>query len=225
MYTLGDKTFTVGDAVVRLKVSRGKNLRLRIDGRTAEVTAYYPRGYPIKKAEIFVISRREWIEGARKKVLERIAAATPPEGCVRLFGEDVFVEKIEGNRSFFSGGTIFLAAKDDEKTALDKFLRKVLSDYLAESVAEYSEKTGLKPAVWRIRKMRGRWGSCNHATGSITFNAYLVRFKRECIDYIVLHELAHLKYPNHQKEFKEYISAFMPDWKIRKKLLNGGGII
>ena len=225
MKTLEDKLMNVGDYVVRLRASGGKNLRLKVDGRTADVTAYYPAWYPIDKAESYVLSRREWIDSSRQKVLSRIALATPPDGYVRFFGEDVRAENAEGNRSFFSDGTIFIPTNGNREASLDRFLRRALAEYLEESVARYSNATGLYPARWRIRKMRGIWGNCNHATGTVTFNAHLVRFKRECIDYIVLHELAHLKYPDHQKQFKEYISAFMPDWKIRKKILNGGGIL
>ena len=54
----------------------------------------------------------------------------------------------------------------------------------------------------------------------ITFNQYLIKAKPACIDYVVLHELVHFIYPNHSKQFYDFLSIYMPDWKMRKKVLD-----
>lgn len=71
----------------------------------------------------------------------------------------------------------------------------------------------------QIRRMTSRWGSCIPVKGKITLNSRLVEAPIQAIDYVVLHELAHMKYPHHQKSFYEFIAQFMPDWKVRREML------
>lgn len=71
----------------------------------------------------------------------------------------------------------------------------------------------------RIREMKTRWGSCNPLKGYINLNSELVKKPTVCIEYVVFHELAHLLYPNHSKQFYNYLSLYMPDWDKRKILL------
>ncbi len=71
----------------------------------------------------------------------------------------------------------------------------------------------------KIRQMKTRWGSCNPHKSYINLNIELIKKPRICIDYVVFHELVHLIWPNHSKEFYNYLSLYMSDWKERKILL------
>jgi predicted metal-dependent hydrolase len=71
-----------------------------------------------------------------------------------------------------------------------------------------------------IRVMRSRWGSCNARHKKICLNLRLVKASSECIDYVVMHELAHLIHANHSEAYYLLLSILMPDWKARKKKLN-----
>ena len=68
--------------------------------------------------------------------------------------------------------------------------------------------------------MTTRWGTCNSKVKRIWINLQMVEKPLECLEYIILHELIHLKISNHGKDFIEMMNQFMPDWKDRKKLLN-----
>ncbi|MCC2624929.1 MAG: hypothetical protein K0R14_802 [Burkholderiales bacterium] len=70
-----------------------------------------------------------------------------------------------------------------------------------------------------IRQMKTRWGSCNPQKGYINLNLELIKKPVPAIEYIILHELAHLTHYNHDHKFYDYVSSYMPDWKARKKLL------
>lgn len=71
----------------------------------------------------------------------------------------------------------------------------------------------------QFRKMKRRWGSCS-SKGSITLNTELVKKDLPLIDYVIVHEICHLKIPAHNKAFYSLVASILPDWKKRKKLLN-----
>ncbi len=76
-----------------------------------------------------------------------------------------------------------------------------------------------KPAI-QVRKMKTLWGSCSRKHGKINLNYYLYKASPPCIDYVVLHELTHFLYPKHNKDFYEFLTVHMPDWKERKRILD-----
>ena len=79
---------------------------------------------------------------------------------------------------------------------------------------------GVKKPKLRVRTMKSCWGSCMVNKGIITLNRKLLMKPRECIEYVVIHELCHFIHPNHSKEFYGFMEQFMPDWKERKARLN-----
>ncbi len=79
---------------------------------------------------------------------------------------------------------------------------------------------GVKKPKLRVRTMRSCWGSCLVNKGIITLNRKLLMKPRECIEYVVVHELCHFIHPNHSKQFYGFMELFMPDWKERKARLN-----
>lgn len=70
-----------------------------------------------------------------------------------------------------------------------------------------------------VRAMTTRFGSCSVNRGRITLSSVLLTVPKTCAEYVVLHELTHFLYPNHSRQFYEYISRYMPDWKERDRLL------
>ena len=101
--------------------------------------------------------------------------------------------------------------------------RKESLIFLENRIKEYYpiiRKYGKPLPKIQLRKMKTLWGSCSVNRGIITFNQYLIKAKPACIDYVVLHELVHFIYPNHSKQFYDFLSIYMPDWRARKKVLD-----
>lgn len=73
----------------------------------------------------------------------------------------------------------------------------------------------------RLRNMKSRWGSCVVAKGAITFNARLIFTTKECLEYVICHELCHFLHPNHGNGFHALLQAVLPDAALRRKKLNG----
>jgi len=77
---------------------------------------------------------------------------------------------------------------------------------------------GVKPTNISFRKAKRRWGSCSH-TNELSFNLSLAQLPLECITYIVIHELSHIKHKHHQKAFWNCVHEFMPEYKSCEKIL------
>jgi predicted metal-dependent hydrolase len=81
--------------------------------------------------------------------------------------------------------------------------------YLADKIDHFSQKMGLNYSKLKFRKMKRRWGSCS-SVGVITLNTYLYNAPEFQIDYVVVHELAHLVYMDHSKEFHSLVASHIP---------------
>jgi predicted metal-dependent hydrolase len=89
--------------------------------------------------------------------------------------------------------------------------------YFEQCVEQTSHFFSLAPRL-TIRTMPKRWGSCS-ASGSIALNPELIKVRSDCIRYVVFHELAHLRHPNHSRRFTRLLEALCPDWrKLKEKL-------
>lgn len=90
---------------------------------------------------------------------------------------------------------------------------------ITKLLPKWESITGLKCSAWQIRKMKTRWGSCNVQTRKIWFNLYLAKTNTRCLEYIILHELLHVRIPNHGADFKANMDYYMPSWReVREEL-------
>ena len=96
----------------------------------------------------------------------------------------------------------------------------IISDRLVDKYLLALKKYHLKKPKITIRTMTSRWGSCTPAKCKITINKNLIYPPQKCLEYIVLHELAHLIEANHSERFYAIIAEIMPNWKERRKILN-----
>lgn len=91
-------------------------------------------------------------------------------------------------------------------------------DVIPKRVEYYSKIMNLSPTGIKITKAKKRFGSCN-GKNSLCFSCFLMKYPMEAVDYVVVHELAHIKHHNHSKDFYNLINHYMPDYKQREKLL------
>ncbi len=113
-----------------------------------------------------------------------------------------------------------LIKKKNRKTFTDEEIaemRKRAKTIIPEKVRYYAEIMGVVPKSVKINSAEKRYGSCS-GENNINFSLYLMDKDEKFIDYVVIHELAHIKHHNHSKDFYEFVSRFMPDYKeISKK--------
>ncbi|HOU03554.1 MAG TPA: SprT family zinc-dependent metalloprotease [Bacteroidales bacterium] len=95
--------------------------------------------------------------------------------------------------------------------------REIIPGRIIEIINKYDEYAFVPTAI-RIRKMKSRWGSCN-SKGRVTINSELVKVNAALIDYVIIHELCHLKFHNHGSEFYRMLQSLVPDYKALRKEL------
>ena len=100
---------------------------------------------------------------------------------------------------------------------LDEFYRKKAKEIIPNIVEKYSHIMNLYPTSIKFRKNKNTWGSCNYRNG-LNFNILLMKFPQEIIEYVVIHELAHIKHKNHSKRFWNCVEEYCVDYKQRIKL-------
>ncbi len=123
---------------------------------------------------------------------------------------------------------IYLKKDSDERfvSLIHSFWRKQAKEIFQRELDNIYHKVfrkyGIEKPSFSIRKMKTLWGSCTQSKNKITLNEYLLKADLLCIQYVILHELTHLMYTYHNKDFYTFITIHMPDWKSRKKRLDKG---
>lgn len=98
------------------------------------------------------------------------------------------------------------------KLALERFFNQRAKEVIIPKVEQWSKVTNLKYTTLKFRKMKRRWGSCTH-DNQITLNSAAIQLPIELIDYLIVHELSHIKVKNHSKEFWTEVANYIPNWK------------
>ncbi len=121
-------------------------------------------------------------------------------------------------------GYLYLYVKDrDDFTRKEKLIKKWYLEkakyHFKKALQKYQPIVAKEIKSVKIREMKTRWGSCNASKSYINLNSILIQKPTRCIEYVVFHELAHLIHPNHSRQFYNYMSIHMPDWKLCKERL------
>ena len=208
-----------------------KNMHLRVLSQDGEIQITAPNRLPLSQIDRFVREKRGWIEARQQQLAERPAATNPAfaDGqTVYLWGEayTLRLEAAARGRSVLQRRQeIVLSIRPEDDAAqreslLNGFYREALSERIAARLPLWEERTGLHPSAWQIKNMKTRWGTCNTATKKIWLNLQLVKQPPVCLDYVIAHELTHLRYPGHGQDFQAFLTRAMPNWPEVRKALN-----
>jgi len=109
---------------------------------------------------------------------------------------------------------------DKRKKILDEWYRKTLTEIVPTVIAQYEESMKVNVVEFAIKKMKTKWGTCNIEAKRIWLNLELAKKPRECIEYVVVHEMTHLLERHHNEEFIAYLSKFFPKFGFYREMLN-----
>lgn len=213
------------------RYSTRKTLALTVHPN-GDVEVVAPAGTSKAAIEERLRRRASWVLQQRR-YFEQFQPRTPKRryvgGETHLYlGRQYRLKIIEGNQEGvkLKGGYFYVSTEG--RTTSDRVAELLSGWYLAHAHAKLSERfsavterfaqvISVTPSL-TIRPMQRRWGSFS-SRGRITLNPDLVRAPVPCIDYVIVHELAHARHPNHGRAFFDLLAQMMPDWERRKSAL------
>jgi len=178
--------------------------------------------------EQFVQQKTHWIIKTRRKIEDVVHSVLRQylDGETFLFLGSLFDLKLVGPQKpslqFDSGFTLSHAAQKKGEQLFIRWYKERASEVISERVKEYARRHGLAPKQVRITSAKTRWGSCS-PNGRLNFTWRLVMAPLEVIDYVVIHELAHLRVKNHSSRFWDEVRRIDPGYKEKRKWLRLNG--
>ena len=173
------------------------------------------QGVKMKEYTIIYSSRRSLALEVTKELKILVRA---PKGCPKsvieefVISHEKWIEKAKIRVENRIKNELTLSAEQEMK------LKSLAKEILPKKVEYYSFLTGLVPTALHITSAKTRFGSCS-GKNSISLSWRVMLYDEKAIDYVILHELAHIKHHNHGKQFYALIEKYMPDYKKREKLL------
>ena len=207
-----------------------KTLHLSVLPPDGKVRVSAPLRLSDESIAMFVRTKISWIKKQQEKfeTQSRQSKREYVSGeTLYVFGKQYFlrVEYARKNSLVLSGDEAVLTVRKESsirqrEVFVNEWYRARLKEKVAFLLPQWEQATGLYSTAWQIKNMTTRWGSCNPATKKIWLNLQLAKKPLECLEYIILHELAHLKVRNHGKAFVAILDAHIPYWRETRKLLN-----
>ena len=218
------RTIILGDRIVPyvLRRARRRTIGLSIDHRGLRVGA--PPRASLREVESLILQHGDWVASKldewrsrrRQEPLKIVDGVRLP-----LLGESLEVRLALGsNRAVWNEHTtpvltLCLRAPADAARLLEKALRERARQLFAERLKHFAERLGVAVPPLALSAARTRWGSCNSRSG-IRLNWRLIHFAPHVIDYVVAHELAHLREMNHSPRFWSVVGKLYPDYKAAR---------
>ncbi|MBF9014524.1 MULTISPECIES: M48 family metallopeptidase [unclassified Oceanispirochaeta] len=227
-----EKILHIQGSPVRVQKKMIKSLRLRLIPPHGEIRLSVPHWYSDRKAEQFVLSRWDWIKEQQKNIhsIHPLARQNYEEGEQILFRGRLYTLRIsetEKRRTIkLREDEIHISEKAgieaaERRSHIESWYRKEMKKLIDPVILSWAAEMKVEPSEWRIKKMNSRWGSCNTRVGRIWLNLELITMRPEIMEYVIVHELAHLLEASHNKRFKTILDSYLPEWRRLSRELKG----
>ncbi len=221
----------VGEIDVDVVRKNIKNVHLSVHPPTGRVRMAAPERMSIDTLRVFAISKLPWIRQQQSKLQEQ-ERETPRDYIDReshyVWGKRYLLKIAEADQPAsvaLSHGRMIVHVRPGTDAAkvqsiIDDWYRELLHEAVPPLLEVWQRVIGVRAQRYFVQRMKTKWGSCNHRSGSICVNTDLARKPRECLEYILVHELVHLLEPTHNERFKALMDQYLPKWRFRRDLLN-----
>ena len=227
---------TISKIIIEYK--KIKNIYIRVK---PDLNIYVTAPKRVTKKYIYELieKRKDWIEERKEAIkkknsfdLSKKELASGNE--VYYLGKSYMLEvlKCQKENIIIEGRTMYMYVniKDKEEyknsdirkkhILLDTWYKKEALKLFDSLIKKYTSMMNLEINTFTVKKLKSKWGSCDTIKKHLTFNLELMKYPISSIEYIVLHELAHLLQANHSKKFYNIVSIYMTEWKKEKKILD-----
>lgn len=225
------ETIELGNVVIELTRKGVKHVHLSVHPPDGRVTLVAPTGTRRDVARAYAISRLSWIR-KRQQEFAGQARESRRDFVTReshfVWGKRLLlaVEERDARPTVrVSGKQLHLTVRpgsDSAKRAavVHEWQKALLHEKVPALLETWAPRLRVRVAGYFLQRMRTKWGSCNHAARTIRLNTELVKKPRDLLEYVVVHELAHLRVPNHGERFVALMDEHYPSWREARAELN-----
>jgi predicted metal-dependent hydrolase len=224
-------TFRLGSITVDVVQKDIKNVHLSVYPPAGKVRISAPLRMNLDTIRVFAVSKLTWIKEQQKKITAQ-ERETPRSYSEReshyLWGKRYLLKVVEEdstpgiehrhNRIVFRVRPTWSCERKQE--FIDAWYRAQIKNAVPKLLAKWEPAIGVKVDRVFVRRMRTKWGSCSRTSPAIRLNTDLAKKPPECLEYIVVHEMAHLLEPTHNRRFIALMDRLMPNWQFYRQLLN-----
>ncbi len=221
----------LGDIDVEVVFKEIKNIHLSVHPPHGRVRVSAPSRMSLDTLRVFVISKLDWIKQQQKK-LRGQARETPREYLNReshyVWGKRYLLKVVEVDAApevELKPSSLILrvrpgTTREKKHAIVEGWYREQIKEIAPRLINKWAPLMGVKVERWFVQQMKTKWGSCNPGKRSIRLNTELAKKPSVCLEYILVHEMAHLLEPTHNAHFIALMDQFMPDWRPRRDQLN-----
>jgi predicted metal-dependent hydrolase len=225
------KTIQLGDIGVGLTCKSVKNVHLSVHPPTGRVTLVVPHGTRPEVARAYAISKLGWIR-KRQAELRGQLRESPRRYVEReshyLWGRRYLLSVVErdskpGVSNDHRRITLFVrpgSTLEKREAVMHEWHKCLLHNVVPSLIRKWERKLDVKVAAYFLQRMKTKWGSCNHKARHIRLNTELVKKPKDLLEYIIVHEIAHLIDARHGVRFVELLDRHYPTWREARMELN-----
>jgi predicted metal-dependent hydrolase len=221
----------LGEIAVDVVKKGIKNIHLSVYPPTGDVRISAPLRMDLDNIRVFAITKLDWIKSQQQKLREQ-ARETPREYLDReshyVWGKRYLLKVIEQDAVptvELKHSKMLLRIRpatslERRNAIIEKWYRKELKAAIPPLIGKWQRLMGVRLERFFVQRMKTKWGSCRPGTKSIRLNTDLAQKPPECLEYIIVHEMAHLLEPTHTQRFIALMDRFMPKWQFYREELN-----
>lgn len=218
--------FKVGDEVLPLIITRNqraKRICLRYNPSDHAINLTLPKHIHISEGLRFLNQKSEWLMDVLKDMPSK--KQIKPGVVVPIFGERVRIRHVPDLRCawMLKDGQLMISGKREhfERKVMEA-IRKMAKTHLSELASYHAKRVGKPVRRVSVRDTKSRWGSCS-STGNLSFSWRLIFAPYEVLQYVVAHEVSHLRHMNHSSRFWDMCAFLCPDYEVAKAWLRVHG--
>lgn len=225
------ETIRLGEIAIAVMRKDIKHVHLSVHPPNGRVTLVAPTGTRLEVARAYAASRLGWIRDQQSR-LRAQARETPRRYVSRethyVWGKRHLLTVVERDQKpsvTMDHRRITLTVRPGSDQAkreavMHEWHKGLLHEAVPQLIRKWEPRLGVNVAAYYLQRMKTRWGGCNHTANHIRLNTELVKKPKDLLEYVVVHEMAHLIVPTHSERFIALLTQHYPSWRVARAELN-----
>ena len=221
----------LGDLAVQVFRKDIRNIHLSVYPPEGRVVISCPSRHSLEKIRAYALAKLAWIRKqqrrfqaqqreSQRKYIERESHYIWGKRYLRCVATTDTAARVEQSPKKITVHVQPGTTQEKREELYEDWMRLKLKSAITPLIAKWQPILGVNVKGFFVQRMKTKWGSCSPTRGTIRLNTELAKKPRQCLEYIVVHEMIHLLEPTHNERFRTLLDRFMPRWTERRKTLN-----